>query len=248
MPVPGLDVLDFGSGWGRILRLLLLRLRPEHVWSSDVDLSMTVLVQSTLPGVNATTNAPMPPSMFRSGMFDGVTAFSVFSHLSEDAHRAWAAEFARVLKPGGKVFMTVLEENFLHIVAAAQAEVQSGEADTFSRKIATVTDDAAADLEAARRGRFVYAGHGDDDGPRSRTFYSWAVAPRPWLEQTWGEHGFVLETWEPTGELFDQAMAVFVLTGAGVRPVRRSLTRRARSLAGRAWRRVRRTFRPSAPR
>ncbi len=124
-------VLDFGSGWGRILRLLLLRLRPEQVWSSDVDLSMTVLVQSTLPGVNATTNAPMPPSMFRSGMFDGVTAFSVFSHLSEDAHRAWAAEFARVLKPGGKVFMTVLEDDFLHTVEAAQAAVRSGEAPGF---------------------------------------------------------------------------------------------------------------------
>ncbi len=110
----------------------------------------------------------------------------------------------------------------------------------------------AGDLEDARLGRFVYAGRGEEDGPRSRTFYSWAVAPRSWLEQTWGELGFTLETWVPTGELFDQAMAVFVLDEAGggtaIRQAKPSATRTARSLAGRAWRRVRRMLRPSASR
>jgi 2-polyprenyl-3-methyl-5-hydroxy-6-metoxy-1,4-benzoquinol methylase len=210
--VAELRVLDFGAGWGRILRMLLLRLKPEQLWSTDVDLAMTALIQGTLPGVNANTNAPLPPSSFRSELFDAITAFSVFSHLSEDAHRAWVAEFARVLRPGGRVFVTVLEAQFLATVAGAQAAVQAGEADPFATKLAGITQDAESDLRAAADGGFVYAGLGDDDGPRARSFYSWAVAPRTWLEQVWGEAGFELTSWTPTGELFEQAMAVFTLT------------------------------------
>jgi SAM-dependent methyltransferase len=210
-----LRVLDFGAGWGRILRMLLRRVGPGQLWSTDVDLEMTALVHSTLPGVNATTNAPMPPSSFRSGMFDAVTAFSVFSHLSEPAHRAWAEEFARVLRPGGLVFITVLEEQFLQTVAGAQAAVESGEADGFARSLAGITEDAGRDLRAAAAGDFVYAGLGDDDGPRARSFYSWAVAPRIWMARTWGDAGFELLEWIPTGELFEQAMVVFRLADSG---------------------------------
>jgi 2-polyprenyl-3-methyl-5-hydroxy-6-metoxy-1,4-benzoquinol methylase len=171
-------VLDFGSGWGRITRMLLRRLRADQVWSSDVDSEMTVLLNSTLPGVNSVTNAPFPPTVFRAGTFDAITAFSVFSHLSEEAHRQWAAEFARVTHEGSRVYITVLESAFLAVVAGAQAAVAAGEASDFAQQLAQVVPDAAASTEAARRDEFVYAGGGaDDDGPRSRSFYSWAVAP-----------------------------------------------------------------------
>ncbi|MCS5736250.1 class I SAM-dependent methyltransferase [Herbiconiux daphne] len=208
-------VLDFGSGWGRITRMLLRRFRADQIWSSDVDSEMSVLLQGTLPGVNAVTNAPWPPSIFREGTFDAITAFSVFSHLSEDAHRQWAAEFARVTHPGSRVFITVLEDEFLAVVAGAQAAVAAGEADLFAQRLALVVPDAVVSVEAARRGEFVYAGGGaDDDGPRSRSFYAWAVAPRPWVESVWGQAGFTLESWVPQGELFDQAMVVLVRTDA----------------------------------
>ncbi|MFB2598060.1 class I SAM-dependent methyltransferase [Herbiconiux sp. P17] len=204
-------VLDFGSGWGRISRMLLRRLRADQLWSSDVDSSMAVLLQSTLPGLNAVTNAPWPPTVFREGTFDAITAFSVFSHLSEDAHRQWATEFARVTHPGSRVYITVLEAQFLAVVAGAQAAVAAGEADRFATNLAQVVPDATASAKAAQHGEFVFAGGGaDDDGPRARSFYAWAVAPRSWVEKVWGEAGFSLESWVPTGELFDQAMAVLV--------------------------------------
>jgi hypothetical protein len=208
-------VLDFGSGWGRISRMLLRRVRADQLWSSDVDSEMTVLLHSTLPGVNAVTNTPWPPTVFRPETFDAITAFSVFSHLSEDAHRQWATEFARVTHPGSRVYITVLEDEFLAVVAGAQAAVAAGEADLFAQRLAVVVPDAMVSVAAARRGEFVYAGGGaDDDGPRSRSFYAWAVAPRSWVEKVWGEAGFTLESWVPTGQLFDQAMAVLVRTDA----------------------------------
>jgi len=209
--VAGQRVLDFGSGWGRITRMLLRRLRADQVWSSDVDSEMTTLLHTTLPGVNAVTNAPWPPTVFGEGGFDAVTAFSVFSHLSEEAHRQWAHEFGRLTHPGSRVYITVLEDDFLATVVGAQAAVAAGEADVFATNLAQVVPDALAAHAAAQRGEFVYAGGGsDDDGPRKRSFYSWAVAPRAWVERVWSEAGFTLEEWVKTGELFDQAMAVLV--------------------------------------
>lgn len=222
-------VLDFGSGWGRITRLLLSRLRADQVWSSDVDAQMTVLLHSTLPGVNAVTNAPMPPTVFNRSTFDAVTAFSVFSHLSEEAHRAWSHEFARVTRVGSKVYITVLEEHFLDQVAGAQRAAAAGTADAFSESLAAIVPDAAVAREQFRKGLFVFGGGDDLDGPRSTTFYGWAAAPRSWIEQVWGGAGFVIESWVPTGELFEQAMVV--LTRVDSRPIGRA-SRFARRAAG----------------
>jgi 2-polyprenyl-3-methyl-5-hydroxy-6-metoxy-1,4-benzoquinol methylase len=236
-------VLDFGSGWGRISRMLLRRLRADQLWSSDVDSSMSVLLQSTLPGLNAVTNAPWPPTVFREGTFDAITAFSVFSHLSEEAHRQWAAEFARLTHPGSRVYITVLEAQFLSVVAGAQAAVAAGEADKFATNLAKVVPDATASAKAAGHGQFVFAGGGaDDDGPRARSFYAWAVAPRSWVEKVWGEAGFSLESWVPTGELFDQAMAVLVRQDDGWKAPRvsRNIVQRGARKLGRGINKLRR--------
>ena len=207
------SVLDFGSGWGRIDRMLLRRFSPERIWASDVDAQMTALVQSTLPGVNAVTNGSLPPSAFRSNMFDAVTAFSVFSHLSERSHRAWASELGRLTRHGGKVFLTVLEPNFIEQVGRAQELVASGIANDFAEHLAPLLPDVRSARNRARQGKFVYAdGGADTDGPRSREFYAWAVAPRFWLTKVWGGAGFRVESWVPTGELFEQAMVTLVRT------------------------------------
>lgn len=226
-------VLDFGSGWGRITRMLLRRFQAGQIWASDVDVQMTAVMQRTLPGVNAVTNAPLPPSSFRDGMFDAVTAFSVFSHLSENAHTAWAQELGRITRLGGKVYITLLEENFLAQVAGAQSAVAAGEADGFATSLSEVVPDAIAAREQFRQGKFIYGG-GGDDGPRSQDFYGWAAAPRAWLERVWHEAGFVVESWTPTGELFEQAMVVLV------RQDRPSFGRRVKNELARGARRIRR--------
>src|SRR5450756_1844347 len=51
--LPTLDrILDFGSGWGRITRVLLTRqVHPRKILAADVDQEMTALVNVTLPGI-----------------------------------------------------------------------------------------------------------------------------------------------------------------------------------------------------
>jgi hypothetical protein len=107
------------------------------------------------------------------------------------------------------VFITLLEENFLAQVAGAQAAVAAGEADRFATSLAEVVPDALVAREQFRQGTFIFGG-GGDDGPRSQDFYGWAAAPRPWLERVWSQAGFTVESWTPTGELFEQALVVLV--------------------------------------
>jgi SAM-dependent methyltransferase len=204
---PDTLVLDFGSGWGRITRLLLTQFNPAQIYCLDVDPAMTALVDVTLPGVNIVTGSSLPPSPFRDGLFSRVYAFSVFSHLAEQAHQLWAQEFGRVVAPGGFACITVLDEVFLDQIAACQAAVAAGGADDFATSLAGLVDDIDRARLAFSSGGFVYGDPGPD-GPRTGDFYGWAAASRPWVERHWRDAGFDVQEWIPSGVLFQQAMVL----------------------------------------
>jgi SAM-dependent methyltransferase len=233
-------VLDFGSGWGRISRVLLTRTSPQRLFAADVDPEMTALVNTTLPGINAMTVTPQPPTVLRDGAFDAAVAFSVFSHLSGAAHEAWAQEFGRVVRPGGMIAVTVLGEEFLDLVEGAQLAVRAGTADDFARQMADVYPDVAA-ARAGFRADQVQFGATGGGGVRTSDYYGWAVASRRCVERTWGRAGFRLLRWWPSGELFPQAMAVLVRTGPGLSgplltgqvALRHAASRRAEQWSGR---------------
>jgi SAM-dependent methyltransferase len=60
-----------------------------------------------LPDIWFVGNGALPPLPFPACHFDCLYAVSVFTHLPEDAHAAWAAELHRVLKPGGLLICTL---------------------------------------------------------------------------------------------------------------------------------------------
>src|SRR5262245_40265150 len=69
---PGKRVLDFGSGWGRMLRLL--RSKPELektlLYGCEQHPGVIRLCQKTLPEVWITKTGPYPPCDLRSGLID----------------------------------------------------------------------------------------------------------------------------------------------------------------------------------
>ncbi len=104
---PETVMLDAGCGSGRYFR---------YSWKSAVrqvigcDLSKELTLNPNLhAGVTATLNA-LP---FRDAVFDLAIARYVFEHLGEPQHSL--AEFARILKPGGKLI--VLTPSRYHYVA-----------------------------------------------------------------------------------------------------------------------------------
>jgi hypothetical protein len=115
--------------------MLLAHVAPAQLYAVDVDQGMTTLVNSTLPGVNALTVQPFPPTVLRDGTADAVLAFSVSSHLSPDAHRAWAEEFGRLVAPSGMVFVTLLDQVFFDQVGGAKDAVKAGTADASAQSL-----------------------------------------------------------------------------------------------------------------
>ncbi|MGI8666710.1 MAG: class I SAM-dependent methyltransferase [Jatrophihabitans sp.] len=213
-------ILDFGSGWGRITRTLLTKVPAPKIHAIDVDGQMTALLNTTLPGVNALTISPEPPTVLGDGALDAGVAFSVFSHLSGPAHEAWAGEFGRIIAPGGVVAITVLDAAFFGQIAGAQAAVQAGQADPFAESLATTFADLAAAQAGYKNGEIQYASSGGGE-MRTGDYYGWAAAPTQYVERVWGAAGFRIVEWVPSGVLFPQAL-VFMVRGQGG-PMRRAV-------------------------
>lgn len=208
------SVVDFGSGWGRISRFLLTHVHPSALYAVDVDLEMTALVNTTLPGVNAMTVSPRPPTALRGGIADSILAFSVFSHLSPEAHQAWAKELGRITADGGMVFLTLLDQVFLDQVQGAKKAVRQGSHEPFTLALAECFSDLDAARAAYRAGEPAYAGVGGG-GVLTGDFYGWAAVPRAFMKREWGDAGFDIVEWVPSGTFFPQAMVALAKGPAG---------------------------------
>ena len=98
-----LRVAEWGCGMGRITR----HLEADHdVSGYDYNPAAIAWCAKHLSGRYA-VNGLMPPLPADDAAFDALFAVSVLTHLSAKAHEAWAAEVARVLRPGGVALLTV---------------------------------------------------------------------------------------------------------------------------------------------
>lgn len=101
------DVLEFGCGCGRVARHLLAR-RPR-LQGCDVNPRLVAWCDENLPG-RYQVNAAAPPAPFPDRSFDLVYALSVFTHLTDEAARAWLKDLARLVRPGGLAMLTFFDE------------------------------------------------------------------------------------------------------------------------------------------
>jgi SAM-dependent methyltransferase len=105
--------LDFGCGWGRVIRFFLRDVAPENLLGIDVDEEAIAACRETNPWATFERCDTLPPTTFESESFDLVYAYSVFSHLSEEAHLSWLEEFERILKPAGIMIVTTLARDVI---------------------------------------------------------------------------------------------------------------------------------------
>ena len=96
-------VAEWGCGMGRIVRHLV---QKHEVTGFDYNDEAVAWCTEHLGG-DYSGNGLMPPLPAEDGAFDAAYAVSVFTHLSEAAHEAWAAELARILRPGGALVITM---------------------------------------------------------------------------------------------------------------------------------------------
>lgn len=109
----GLDVLDFGCGAGRIARWLA----PEVIagggafTGSDLNPRLVAWCAANLPG-RYLSNGLKPPLDVAGHSQDLVYGYSVLTHLTEATARAWLAELARVIRPGGLAVLSFHDEAY----------------------------------------------------------------------------------------------------------------------------------------
>lgn len=196
-------VLDFGCGWGRMLRLFLNRVDSRNLHGVDVRAESVAMARRINPFSRFTAVDGLPPAPFADGAFDLVIAYSVFSHLGEVASRAWIREIARVLEPGGLAIVTTQGREFLDFVEsltsrAARWRLRLMLARWLGRPwnehwLATLRE-GFGDIAAARRqladGQFVHAATGGGSGLEP-SLYGESIIPRAYVERVWTEFKLV---------------------------------------------------------
>jgi ubiquinone/menaquinone biosynthesis C-methylase UbiE len=174
-------VLDFGCGWGRIIRFFLKDIEASGLWGIDCYSEMIDLCKTQNLRCNFEAIGTRPPTKFPSDYFDLIYLYSVFSHLSEEAHLQWLKEFKRILKPSGMVIATTRPRGFIfrciELSRQNNLEVwQYGAAMSFK--------DPVRDLEDYDAGKFVHSPTGGG-GVLETSFYGESCIPREYVEKTW---------------------------------------------------------------
>jgi SAM-dependent methyltransferase len=101
------DILDFGSGCGRVVQNLRGRSRSCTLYATDIDPDLVSWGKSNLPDIQWSVNRLQPPLPFNDSAFDLIYGISVFTHLDEDFQRVWLRELQRVARPGATLILTV---------------------------------------------------------------------------------------------------------------------------------------------
>jgi len=177
-------VLDFGVGWGRIIRFFLNDVDPGNLHGVDVDDAILDVARSTgVPG-NLAQIGPNAPLAYADGYFDVVYAFSVFSHLSEASATFWLAELMRVLKPGGTLVMTTTTDHFLELCEACSYK-ESGR-NQYEEDYARMFADPAAARRRYAAGEHVYAPVAGNADVLEASNYGWAAMPPAFVQRQIG--------------------------------------------------------------
>ncbi len=200
---PGQRVLEFGCGFGRVLRFFAKDLEPDQLWGIDCDFAALSACDNTPPWCSLQLVPAWPPTSLPDDHFDVVYAFSVFSHLSEDAHRRWLYELKRVLKPGGVLIVTTCGLTFFEHCKDLREQSNLPPLWESFKVFFPDYDQAVADYEA---GKFCYSPLPERLGALDGSFFGMACIPKAYVLKEWTKEFRFVDFLE--GQPFDQHVIV----------------------------------------
>lgn len=178
-------LLDFGTGWGRILRFFLKDIKGDNLHGVEVDQSLLNICANTFQWGHFIKNNPLPPIDIPNESIDFIVGYSVFSHLSEDACLLWMKEFHRILKPGGMIALTTRGEWFIDYCENLQKTSTTG----YQNALANVFDNYRKAKETYKNGDFLHANTDgvSGGGPLDKSFYGESFIPESYAQRVYSK-------------------------------------------------------------
>jgi SAM-dependent methyltransferase len=195
-------VLDFGCGWGRIIRFFLRDIEPTGLVGVDVSEEAIAACRETNQWCSFEQIHPFPPIGFDDASFDLIFLYSVFSHLTEQAHLQWLAEFDRILKAGGVLIATTWPRDYIEL-CAKQSQSLTESSSHRERMMARAFPDHAAALREYDSGQFCFGSIWPD-----HPYFGEACIPRAYVEREWTTYFKLLEYIDDRSRCVQDAIVV----------------------------------------
>lgn len=200
---PDTRVLDFGCGFGRMLRFFLKDVAPGNLIGTDVYPMFVDICNDLFQSMHFDNNEPYPPLPYPDASFDIIYAYSVFSHLSEPAHLQWLKEFRRIIRPGGLIFLTLRQKKFLKIY---NKKIGVSGLSQYEDMLVRSFGDQNAMLPRYEAGEYIYVASGGG-GALTNDFYGEAVIPEKYIEKVWTQYFDIIDLFDKLSRL-PQALIV----------------------------------------
>jgi SAM-dependent methyltransferase len=120
------SILDYGCGWGRLIRLLYKYAPYTNIYGVDPwGESIRVCQQHGVKG-NFAVSEYVPQSLPFERQFDLIFAFSVFTHLSEKTARTVLTTLRNYISPDGLLVITIRPKEYwgFHKQGALESEMR----------------------------------------------------------------------------------------------------------------------------
>jgi SAM-dependent methyltransferase len=180
-PIESCCVLDFGCGWGRIIRFFLKDVDPGRLLGVDLDPNSIRICQETNRWCKFRLIEPHPPTPLTTESFGLIYLYSVFSHLPEEMHWMLLEEFHRLLVPGGMLIATTWARDYIHFCKTLRDNLPL-EKPGWLKGQAGIFLDVDAAISAYDNGQFCYDCYGEEG---RRSFWGEACISRSYVERCW---------------------------------------------------------------
>lgn len=192
------SVLDFGGGWGRILRFFLREFPANQLLLADCLTEAVECARSLNPPFTVLHSSVTPPLPLPEKSVGVCYAFSVFSHLSESASRDWLAHLGTLLVDGGKLIITTRgKKQIAHVRhLSRQRSLRDRLRSLFGSNPVTLNDNLSQFLPPAyvieqRRDDGVFQFYPTGGGGElDAQFYGETWIPEAWIKDNCGDWGF----------------------------------------------------------
>jgi ubiquinone/menaquinone biosynthesis C-methylase UbiE len=184
-------LLDFGVGWGRVLRFFMREFLPENMYGVDINKELLRLCKETFKWGTFIESNAFPPLELSDQSIDFIAGYSVFSHLSEDACLKWIKEFSRILRPGGVVALTTRGRWFLEYCESLKNKNVNG----YAKALSNLFDDFNQAKKKYDNGKFLHSNIHEvsGGGPLNSSFYGETFMSEKYAKKTYSKFFKVLD-------------------------------------------------------